>query len=151
MFGVRIHEQIRRAAQTPVYATILTTVTIATGILGALWADVIRGSFPIAGVRGVVAWQGATFWVGTLLSIIMFFTRQSATDASRARAANQLQGIADDLLEKSKDLENLVRTVPARDFMPAYNIGLFSCERAMAQVRGRAASRQDLEAELGPC
>lgn len=115
-----------RLFESPLWPTLITLLTLMAGILGSVYTDEIKKSFPFAWTYDfknfVWSWQSFSFWLSGLAASLVFFFRQQADDASRREAHNQL-------VEQAKKLQEAVETLPPPHFLKHFSKLLFVADQ----------------------
>ena len=106
----RARRRVEAMAAKPIYATMATALLFFAGVFGSLYSPEIRSAFPFGLGLGPIHWPAVIFWVCGLIGVMMIRTNLDAADRERARAEGQL-------IDQTKKLEELIRTLPPVDFL----------------------------------
>jgi hypothetical protein len=117
-----------RVIRLPITAAAITVLLIITGGVGSIYSREIRRAYPFT--WSYPPWsfsvEATTFWLLVIACTCLFYARQKADDDAREMAQRVL-------IERSKTLEQLIRTLP-----PANFLGL------LAQILSNAAKIMDV-------
>ena len=99
----------------PLLAVLVTISGVMAGLFGSVYSTEIKTAEPLLTLRTVLAGfsEAWLFWIALLIFAALFFGRQWATDAATRDAQNEL-------LEKSAELAELVRTLPPKGFLTTF-------------------------------
>jgi hypothetical protein len=122
-------------ARSAIYAAIVSFIGLLAGLLGALYADEIKASFPLAFGSGPISWHAVYFWLTAMIATAMFFFAQRASELGRAKSEKRL-------LQRSSELSKLIRTLPPADFLARFRQVFEDCSDALSGILD--AERSDL-------
>jgi hypothetical protein len=117
---------------SPWYATCLTLLILLAGVIGGLYPDDIKRSFPFDRVHALPTFNAALFWVSALAASVLFFFREWAVDHKR--------------VEATKQLELLVRTMPPDNFLDLFQSLYDQCLQLADSTAGM--DRGEIEARI---
>lgn len=117
-----LKDHLRKHALKPWFATAMTLLVLVAGVFGSLYGAEIR-----RGLGGLPAPSPRVAASGFLLLVLgagfLFFTRQQEVDRSRRDAEQRLEN-------KTRDLVDVIRTQPPRDFLALFATIYDQCEKS---------------------
>ena len=112
----------------PLFAVAVTLLGVIAGLVGSLYTEQIKRSFPFH-----LSWpvsadpQAILFWLIISSFALMFFGRQWASDKSVLKAQREL-------IEQSASLQALIKTLPPEGFLSWWSSRYCACRKVARKV-----------------
>ena len=110
----RISIFIEWISRRSIFVALTTFLGVFVGLWGSLYSAEIKSGFPFVPGSGVTPEEAQTFWWLLAVFTACFLATQWAQNRSTRRAQREL-------IEKSDQLERLVRTMPPEDFLAKFD------------------------------
>jgi hypothetical protein len=106
--------------RTPFHATLTTFVALIAGLLGSVYAEDIKSSFPLAWT-GLTewSWTALSFWIFAAVFCVLFWARQRSDDEARDALVATTAGLAStttSVAAKADEIRKFVQTLPPVTF-----------------------------------
>jgi len=122
---------------TPHFAGVVTLLIIVAGGLFSLYAEDIKGAWPIHFfASGPISYPALWSWSVAIIAAAGFFWRQSGDDRARKSAQNQL-------VRQAEQLEKMIRTMPPAKFLATFSDFCHAVDK-LAVVGAVAADHGDI-------
>jgi hypothetical protein len=105
---------IESISRNPLFVAGTAVLGVIAGVFGSLYTSEIKSSFPFYWGQGPISWEAVAFWLLLLFFLFMFQGTQWAQNRITDRAQKEL-------IQKSDQLERLVRTMPPEGFLAKFD------------------------------
>lgn len=146
MRKLRWHE---RAFLSPWAVGASVALTIIAGLLASSDPTEILSAAPWH--TGPVIWKSVAFWAVVFAAAGLYIRRQVLVDRERTAVQERLRAEAAELMRQSKNLRQLIRTMPPRDFLGRYRNAYLSQEPIVADIENAPPADLSVDAVQRAC
>lgn len=135
----------------PWFAALTAVLGGLAGMLGSVFSEDIKSSFPFDWLKGIGnvngidhVWQSTLFWTVLFLFGLCFYLSIRAQTKENRTAVR-------DLTENTQTLETLIRTLPEQGFLDHFEEHFLSASEQAGRAKLSGASSEDIEVAIVTC